>query len=117
MLNADPDLMEQAIYALLANAIDASPEHSILKIELARKENELEIKIQDSGPGLPFDPEPSKLAPGPSTKQFGTGLGIPIAFKICQQHGWKLAFYGGEGKGTNAVITAPIKVIEEINDA
>jgi len=116
-LNADPDLMEQAIYALLANAIDASPEHSILKIELARKENELEIKIQDSGPGLPFDPEPSKLAPGPSTKQFGTGLGIPIAFKICQQHGWKLAFYGGEGKGTNAVITAPIRVIEEINDA
>jgi len=40
-LNADPDLMEQAIYALLANAIDASSDLSALVVELMKKETSL----------------------------------------------------------------------------
>ena len=115
-LNADPDLMEQAFYALLANAIDASPNESVLSIQMKQQNNNLEIQIQDQGTGLPFDPKPNNLSPGPTTKRFGTGLGIPIAYKICQQHGWKLEFETGQGKGTTAIITAPIRVIEEINE-
>ncbi|MBM2830923.1 MAG: histidine kinase, partial [Gammaproteobacteria bacterium] len=57
---------------------------------------------------------PNNLAPGPSTKSFGTGLGIPIAFKICQQHGWILKFDSTKGMGTTAIIVAPIRVIEEV---
>ena len=115
-LNADPDLMEQALYALLANAVDASPPRSAITIKLRHRDTNLEIHIQDRGSGLPFDPKPNNLAPGPSTKRFGTGLGIPIAFKICQQHGWKLVFDVRKGEGTTAIITAPIRVIEEINE-
>ncbi len=114
-LNADPDLMEQALYALLANAADASPPQSTIQIAMENHENHLLLQIHDSGPGLPFDPKPNELAPGPSTKRFGTGLGIPIAFKICQKHGWKLDFSSAQGQGTVAKITAPIRVIEEIN--
>jgi signal transduction histidine kinase len=116
-LNADPNLMEQAIYALMANAIDASPRMSTLTISMLRKDAELELSIQDQGTGLPFDPKPNQLTPGPSTKSFGTGLGIPIAFKICQKHGWKLQFDSAEKDaehtGTTVTITAPIRVIEE----
>ena len=114
-LNTDPDLMEQALYALLANAMDASPVGGEINIRLVRSEGNLVISISDEGPGLPFDPKPNNLSPGPSTKRFGTGLGIPIAYKICQQHGWKLTFAAGGGKGTTANITAPIRVIEEDN--
>ena len=85
--------------------------------ERAKKETELELIIQDQGTGLPFDPKPNQLTPGPSTKSFGTGLGIPIAFKICQKHGWNLKFYSpeenGRQEGTTVTITAPIRVIEE----
>jgi signal transduction histidine kinase len=109
--------MEQAIYALMANAIDASPKMSTLTISMLRKDSELELSIHDQGAGLPFDPKPNQLTPGPSTKSFGTGLGIPIAFKICQKHGWKLQFDSaekdGEQTGTTVTITAPIRVIEE----
>jgi len=119
-LNADPNLMEQAIYALMANAIDASPKMSTLTISITRKDSELELSIQDQGTGLPFDPKPDQLTPGPSTKSFGTGLGIPIAFKICQKHGWKLQFDSvekdGKQTGTTVTITAPIRVIEENED-
>ncbi|HID54116.1 MAG TPA: hypothetical protein EYP41_19020, partial [Anaerolineae bacterium] len=31
------------------------------------------------GSGMPFNPQPTELTPGPSTKRFGTGLGIPCA--------------------------------------
>jgi signal transduction histidine kinase len=115
-LNADPDLMEQAIYALMANAIDASPYKSTLTIGLSRKNAELELSIHDQGPGLPFDPKPNQLTPGPSTKNFGTGLGIPIAFKICQKHAWKLNFESSGNEGTKVTITAPIRVIEESDE-
>ncbi|MGH8119870.1 MAG: ATP-binding protein [Gammaproteobacteria bacterium] len=115
-LNADPDLMEQALYALLANAVDASPAGGEITVRLLRSDSHLDINITDAGPGLPFDPKPVNLSPGPSTKRFGTGLGIPIAYKICMQHGWKLTFAAAAGKGTTAIITAPIRVIEENNE-
>ena len=107
--------MEQAIYGLLANAIDASSESGNLEIKIINNTDKLEIQIQDSGSGLPFEPKPGNLEPGPSTKRFGTGLGIPIAFKICQKHNWKLNFKTKEGKGTKVIITAPIKLVKEFS--
>ena len=106
-VEVDPDLMEQAIYGLLANAVDASPEHGELRVSVASEEQGIIIGIRDYGPGLPFQPEPGNLEPGPSTKRFGTGLGIPIAFKICQSHGWTLSFEKPEGAGSQALIIIP----------
>lgn len=111
-LNVDPDLMEQAIYALLANAVEASPESGNLIIGLDKKATELDIYIEDQGSGLSFDPKPNQLTPGPSTKHLGTGLGIPIAFKICQHHGWSLHFDSNPSLGTKVTMTAPIRIIE-----
>lgn len=113
LLSVDPDLMEQALYSLLANAVDASVEKSEIKISITNPEDYIEIRILDSGPGLPFEPKPGKLEPGPSTKKFGTGLGIPIAFKICQKHGWNLRFNVIEQEGTEVVIAAPIHRIKD----
>jgi len=112
-LSVDPDLMEQALYSLLANAVDASPVSSTIKISLSKTNGHVQFHILDSGPGLPFEPKPGNLEPGPSTKKFGTGLGIPIAFKICQKHGWNLNFNVIDGQGTEAIVSAPIdKIIE-----
>ena len=107
-LKVDPDLMEQALSGLLANAIDASPPHSRVQVEFAREPGHFLMRIRDSGHGIPFMPEAGNLEPGPSTKRFGTGLGIPVAFKICQSHGWELKFSTPEGGGTEVLITAPV---------
>ncbi len=115
VLNVDPDLMEQALYTLLANAVDASPVSGKIKVSLMHSEDYVEIHILDSGPGLPFEPKPSNFEPGPSTKRFGTGLGIPIAFKICQKHGWNLTFNVIEDQGTEVVLAAPIHLISEVS--
>ena len=107
MVEVDPDLMEQAIYGLVANATDASPKKSTLRLGISKTEDTTLIQIIDQGGGLPFQPEPTDLEPGPTTKRFGTGLGIPIAFKICQTHGWNLQFDIDEGQGTTTRITIP----------
>ena len=112
-LMADPDLMEQALYALLQNAVDASPEGGILRLKMVLMEGYLELHIIDSGPGLPFKPTPGRLEPGPSTKRYGTGLGIPIAFRICQTHGWNIQFSDVAGGGGEVIVAAPLSRIPD----
>lgn len=110
----DPDLMEQALYALLSNAVDASPEGGSITVSAGRRGGEFLVSIDDDGPGLPFEPQPTGLTPGPSTKRFGTGLGIPLAFKVCKAHGWKLRFERSENGGTRVTITAPLAIRTEV---
>ena len=106
-IEVDQDLMEQALYGLLSNAIDASAKQAMLTIGFYPHENGLMIEIEDQGGGLPFEPKPSDLEPGPSTKRFGTGLGIPIAYKICNTHGWDLQFEIEKDRGTKVKIHVP----------
>ena len=113
LLSVDPDLMEQALYSLLANSVEASPKSTNLEISVLNLKETIEIHIVDNGPGLPFEPKPGNLEPGPSTKRFGTGLGIPIAFKICQKHNWTLKFDVMKEKGTKVIIIAPLKEKKE----
>lgn len=103
-VQADPDLMEQALAGLVANAVDASPAGATLRLRVDMDGAVPELRIVDRGPGMPFLPRPGGLEPGPSTKRFGTGLGIPVAFKICHIHGWDLRFEARPGGGTDVVI-------------
>ena len=103
----DPDLMEQALYGLLSNAVDASAQGGELILSVYQDGTSLKMTIDDQGVGMPFDPKPSELAPGRSTKQFGTGLGIPVAFKVCNTHGWKMSYEKNLSNGTRVLITIP----------
>ncbi len=103
----DPDLMEQALYGLLSNAVDVSPQKGIVTLSVFQDGKDLKMTIEDQGTGMPFDPKPSELAPGRTTKRFGTGLGIPVAFKVCNTHGWKMSYEKNSPAGTRVVITIP----------
>ncbi|MCC6706839.1 MAG: HAMP domain-containing histidine kinase [Gammaproteobacteria bacterium] len=106
-IEADRDLMEQALYGLLNNAVEASAPGATLYLSVTENDGEVRLALRDTGGGIPFRPEPSELTPGPSTKRFGTGLGIPIAFKICHTHGFRLEFNVEPGLGTEVLIHAP----------
>jgi signal transduction histidine kinase len=109
----DPDLMEQALSGLIANAADASPRSAELRVRLEDAAGALSIHIVDAGPGIPFSPQAGALEPGPSTKRFGTGLGIPVAFKICHVHGWDLSFGPAPGGGTDVCLRIPCAAAHE----
>lgn len=106
-LTTDESLLEQALYNLLLNAVDASPLRSKLRVTLALGEDAIKLGIIDQGPGMPFIPDAGDLSPGPSTKRFGTGLGIPFAFKVCEALGYRLDFSPAATGGTHVTLTLP----------
>ena len=109
-LAVDPDLLEQAIHALLGNAVEASPAHARIRLELARSDHAVELRIDDEGPGIAFEPDPRELSPGPSTKRGGYGLGIPVAWKICHAHGGTIDVRRRNEGGTRATVFLPLAV-------
>ncbi len=106
----DQHLLEQVIYNLILNAIDACSKHGKIDIRLSVNSNDFVLCIQDNGTGMPFTPDPVAMS-APTTKRFGTGIGIPFAFKVCDALGGNLQFKAVETGGTAVVITLP-KIIE-----
>lgn len=101
----DLHLMEQTIYNLMLNALEASHAGSTIDVNVTHDEENVVLTIADRGPGMPFLPEFNTLTPGPSTKRFGTGLGIPFAFKVLETHGGQVHFADREGGGTVVTLT------------
>ena len=101
------DLLEQALYGLLNNAVEASPAGASIEVSMDRRADTLELRIDDHGAGIGFEPRPADLSPLPSTKRYGTGLGLPFAFKVIQAHGGSLDIAAREGGGTRVRIRLP----------
>lgn len=106
-IRADPQLMEQALQGLLSNAIEASPTAGGLTVRVNGTAEAAFLSICDEGAGMPFSPTAKDLTPGPSTKRFGTGLGIPFAMKVCDVHGGGIAFDALTPRGTEVRIRLP----------
>ncbi len=103
----DVQLMEQALHGLLVNAMDASPHQGKLEIRMDETLQEIRLTIADQGTGMPFIPAAGDLSPGPSTKQYGTGLGIPFAMKVCDAHGGKIEYRTTNPHGTEVRLILP----------
>jgi len=102
----DQHLLEQVIYNLLLNAIEASKKASSLEIMLKISPQTYTVQLLDSGCGMPFTPDPSTMS-SPTTKRFGTGIGIPFAFKVCDVLGGELKFDANPNGGTVITILLP----------
>jgi signal transduction histidine kinase len=109
----DQHLLEQVIYNLLLNAIDASTKNSGIEIQLKVSKEEYILSLKDAGSGMPFTPDPNTVSLSPTTKRFGTGLGIPFAFKVCDALGARLNFSARRTGGT--IITIHLPKILSIN--
>lgn len=103
----DEHLLEQMLYNLILNAIEASAKNASIHIDAGVKDEILAINITDQGIGMPFTPDPHAISPGPSTKRFGTGLGIPFAFKVCEVLGGTITFKPAQPAGTLIELRLP----------
>lgn len=106
----DQHLLEQVIYNLVLNAIDACGKGGRIELKLAAAPEEISLQLLDNGSGMPFTPDPSAMS-APTTKRFGTGLGIPFAFKVCDALGGTLQYSARPNGGTIITIKLP-KTIE-----
>ncbi len=114
LIIGDLTRMKQVILNLITNAIKFSPADGIVHIDMQRgTQSSLLISIRDAGIGIkPEDVErvfePFAQGDEGLTRQYGgMGLGLAIARKIARLHGGDVTLNGGDGIGTEAVITMP----------
>ncbi len=103
----DPDLLRRALHNLLLNALQAMPDGGELRLDARRRPGELEICIADTGKGIPESNLAHVFTPFFTTKDTGTGLGLPFAKKVVESHGGRLILESRIGEGTRVCVNLP----------
>ncbi|MDR6832974.1 MULTISPECIES: ATP-binding protein [unclassified Sphingopyxis] len=84
--------LEQVLVNLLQNALDAVGEAGAVAIEVVRNENDIRVRVCDSGPGIGADVVAQLFQPFATTKPDGLGLGLVISRDIMRDLGGDLVF-------------------------
>ena len=89
-VRGDKDLLYRALYNILINGQQALDGPGILYINAWQDDDGIHIAVRDSGPGIDPALLPSLLDPFFTTKDGGTGLGLPIVNSIITSHGGRI---------------------------
>ncbi len=110
----DAAQLHQALLNLLMNGMQAMPEGGRLRVRLARgrvsgngEPAPVMIFIADSGLGIAPEVAGRIFDPFYTTREAGTGLGLPIADKIVREHGGSIRFTSRAGHGATFVVVLP----------
>jgi len=107
-LSHDARLLGRALRNLIENAIRASAGGGSVEVRLERRDGAAAIAVLDEGAGVEPQLLERVLEPYFSTASGGTGLGLPIARRIAEEHGGTLTVRNREGGGFEATITIPL---------
>jgi signal transduction histidine kinase len=100
--------LEMAFINLVVNAIQAMKEGGQLRVSSGVSGDEVQVRVSDTGPGIPPEVQPSIFEPFFTTKPEGrgTGLGLSTVLMVVERHRGRIEFTSGPG-GTTFVITLP----------
>jgi signal transduction histidine kinase len=104
---ADSLLLEQAFINLFSNAIDAMNGKGSLNIAMDKMDTTVNIRISDTGKGIPPENMLKVFDPFFTNKEKGTGLGLAIVYSIIKKHNGEIDVKSEPGKGTTFMITLP----------
>ncbi len=111
-LLADQVMIEQVLLNLMRNGIEAMAEapadRRSLTVKLSQRENQMEIRVIDHGPGIPPEVEEKLFTPLFSTKADGMGMGLNICRSIIEFHHGRLWVESNPEGGSVFVMTLPI---------
>jgi len=110
----DPTELREVMTNLILNAVDAMPRGGTLTILTAQRDASIELRIADTGVGIPeairgkiFDPFFTTKGPR------GTGLGLSMTYGILSRHGATISVESREGQGTTFTLLFPISAVPE----
>lgn len=99
-IEADEQLLRQALFNLLLNATQALDRGGEIRVGAVRSgESTLTIEISDNGPGVAPEHRKEVFKPYFTTHQKGTGLGLAIVQQIVLAHGWEIECLPNEPRG------------------
>jgi signal transduction histidine kinase len=108
----DRDQLKQMVLNLVENAIKYTPAGGEVTISLQRNETHAEMRVKDTGPGIPSDVVPhifQRFYRGNQRGLMGgTGLGLAIADRIARAHGGEIRVESEVGKGSVFAVWLPV---------
>jgi signal transduction histidine kinase len=105
----DPDLLKQAALNIVVNAIEAMPKGGDLRFESSIEGEDVEIRISDSGSGIPPEKRDKIFQLYFTTKNKGSGIGLAMTFRIVQLLNGRIEFVSEPGKGTAFILRFPLE--------
>ena len=108
----DANHLEQALMALITNAVEATPENGVVSIRTQSSANGVSatvgLLIEDTGAGIPAENRQRIFEPFFTTKPHGTGIGLPLAKKFVERNGGTIHIANGSRPGTKIQILLPV---------
>lgn len=109
ILLADPVQLERVFGNLIGNAIEAMPKGGRLDlITLCCPDGKIQVKVKDTGTGIPEDNLESIFEPLFTTKAKGIGLGLSIVNSIIEAHSGSISVESEVGRGTVFTVELPL---------
>jgi len=103
----DREQMTQALLNLLQNALDATETGGSIRLSGSTRAGKTVITVSDTGSGIPREKLDAVFNLYYTTKDNGTGMGLPITQQIVSQHGGRITVASAPGKGSEFTITIP----------
>ncbi|HIE70648.1 MAG TPA: ATP-binding protein [Planctomycetes bacterium] len=102
-------MVQAAVVNLMRNAKEATPSGGQIFVSTMREQDFVVINVTDTGEGIDLQQIDRVLEPYFSTKKGGTGLGLPTARRVAEDHGGTLTMQSEPGKGTQFSLRLPIR--------
>ena len=99
-IRVDPELLTQALVNLAMNGIQAMNPGGVLTITTEKRDDEILIRVSDTGKGIPAAEIEEVFRPFFTAKHRGTGLGLAITRTIVERHGGRLEVESTPGVGS-----------------
>lgn len=115
----DEGLFKQALLNLMLNAVQAMSggddvakddprQRGELILRVEADDDEARVHVIDTGPGIPPEKIDEIFRPYVSMRKGGSGLGLPTARRIVEEHGGRLEVRSTPGRGSDFVIHLPL---------
>ena len=113
-LNIQKDLFKMAVFNILKNAIESTPESGSITIKSSRDSNSVTLSFSDTGKGIPEEDLDSIFNPFYKTKSYRYGIGLPLIKQIVSEHMGEITVESSPGKGTTFNMQFPLWWSEKI---
>jgi two-component system NtrC family sensor kinase len=109
----DPEGIHRAILNLVTNALDACESADVKSVDVRTEYDadraQLQVIVQDTGSGIPNEQLDKMFTVFVSSKgSRGTGLGLSVSQKICNEHGGRILVDSEVGKGSRFTVEIPV---------
>jgi PAS domain S-box-containing protein len=107
-IKLDDKYLKQALLNIIKNGISAMPDGGTLTVSTWCEHDYVVLKVEDTGVGIPNDLIDKIFEPYFTTKDFGSGLGLTVVYKIVKEHFGEISVKSKEHEGTSFYLRFPI---------